>query len=131
MHERIEAELALIRQRFTEVEYLDEGCWFRVPSYPLPEGWSRSDTGVAFQVSPGYLGQPPYGFYVPAGILFQGNRPANYTEPVENQPPFVGTWGQFSWYPAKGHWKPAVDVRRGSNLLNWVTGFGERFRDGQ
>ena len=131
MYERIQAELALIRQRFPGVEHLDAGCWFLVPAYPLPEGWNRSDTDVAFQVPPGYPGQPPYGFYAPAGILFQGNSPNNYTEPVENQPPFGGAWGQFSWAPAKGHWKPAADVRQGSNLLNWVAGFGERFRDGR
>ena len=131
MHERIEAELALIRQRFPGVEHLAEDCWFRVPSYPLPEGWSRSETDVAFQIAPGYPGQPPYGFYVPSGILFQGNTPKSYTEPASAQPPFGGEWGFFSWAPEDGHWKPTVDIRQGSNLLNWVTGFGERFRDGR
>ena len=131
MQERIEAELALVRQRFPEVECLDEGCWFRVPSYPLPEGWNRSETDVAFQIAPGYPGQPPYGFYVPSGILFQGDKPNSYTEPASAQPPFEGAWGFFSWAPVDGQWKPAVEVRQGSNLLNWVTGFGERFRDGR
>ena len=131
MNERIEAELALVQQRFPEVEYLDEGCWFRVLSYQLPEGWNLSETDVAFQIAQGYPGQPPYGFYVPSGILFQGNQPNNYTEPVSNQPPFGGTWGQFSWAPADGQWKPAADVHQGSNLLNWVNGFAGRFRDGQ
>ena len=131
MNERIDAELALIQQRFPDAEYREEGCWFRVPSYPLPDGWNRTETDVAFQVAQGYPGQPPYGFCVPSGILFQGNQPSNYTEPIANQPPFGGTWGQFSWVPEDGHWRPAVDIRQGSNLLNWVTGFEGRFRDGQ
>ena len=131
MNERIESELGLIQQRFPDAEYREEGCWFRVPSYPLPEGWNRTETDVAFQIAPGYPGQPPYGFYVPSGILFQGNGPNNYTEPVANQPPFGGTWGQFSWAPEDGQWRPTVDIRQGSNLLNWVVGFGGRFRDGK
>ena len=131
MLERVEAELMLIRSRFPEVEYLEDGCWFRMPSYPLPEGWSRSETDVAFQIAPGYPGQPPYGFYVPSGILFQDNTPKSYTDHASAQPPFCREWGFFSWAPVEGQWKPAVDVRQGSNLLNWVSGFGERFRDGR
>ena len=131
MEERIESELALIQQRFPDVEYREDGCWFRVPSYPLTEGWNRAETDVVFQVAQGYPGQPPYGFYVPSGILFQGNLPNNYTEPVSSQPPFGGTWGHFSWAPVEGQWRPTADILQGSNLLNWIAGFADRFKDGQ
>ena len=53
MHERIEAELAVIRQRFPDVEYVGEGCWFRVPSYPLPEGWKPVRDGSSLPDSHG------------------------------------------------------------------------------
>lgn len=131
MQERVEEELALIRQQFPDTEHYEEGHWVRIPSYPLPEGWNRPSTEVAFQIPIGYPGTPPYGIYVPAELQFQGTRPDNYTEPASNQPPFSGTWGIFSWVPANGQWRPTAELRKGSNLLNWVLGFAERFKEGK
>ena len=91
MTERIEAELALIRQAFPDVVYQAESRWVCLPSYPLPEGWNRATTDVAFQISDGYPAAPPYGFYVPSGIQFEGAVPNNYTDTASNEPPFAGT----------------------------------------
>ena len=129
MQERIDIELELVQDRFPAVEYLLEGRWVRLRSYPLPEGWNRSVTDVAFQIGDVYPGAQPYGFYVHAGILFQGNTPGSYTEPAPNTPPFEGSWGFFSWAPKNG-WFPASDVRQGANLLDWVRGFKDRFEEG-
>ena len=96
MEERIERELALLRQRYGGLEYKEEGRWVRIPSYPLPEGWNRSSTEVVFQILIGYPGTPPYGIYTPAGLLFNKEPPNSYTEPASTQPPFPGTWGIFS-----------------------------------
>jgi hypothetical protein len=131
MEERIDKELALLRSRFPEVEYKQEGQWFRIPSYPLPEGWNRSATDVAFQIPQGYPGAQPYGFYVLSGLLFQEARPDNYTEPAPAQPPFPGPWGMFSWSPVPGQWRATADLSTGSNLLNWAMGFADRFRLGK
>lgn len=131
MEERIEKELALLRQRYHDLEYKEEGHWIRIPSYPLREGWNRASTDVAFQIPVSYPGTPPYGIYTPAGLLFNGERPNNYTEPGSNQPPLPGTWGIFSWSPADGQWRPTADLSTGSNLLNWVIGFADRFREGK
>lgn len=130
MTDRIQAELALIRKVFPDAAYQEEGCWVCLPSYPLPEGWNRAATDVAFEIMDGYPVTQPYGFYVPSGIQFNGATPNNYTEPVSNEPPFGGTWGQFSWAPRDGEWKPTADVRRGSNLLQWARGFVDRFQEG-
>jgi len=133
MQERIEAELTLLRQRFSEAEYLELGHWVRIPSYPLPEGWTWSSTEVAFQipVDRGYPGTPLYGIYVPSGIRFEGSQPDNYNEPAGTQPPFPGAWGVFSWTPESGEWRPTDDLRKGSNLLNWAMGIAVRFRQGR
>lgn len=131
MEERIEKELALLRQRYSNLEYKEEACWIHLPSYPLPERWNRSSTEVVFQIPVGYPGTPPYGIYILAGLLFNGERPNNYTEPSPTQPPFPGTWGIFSWSPAAGQWRPTADLTTGSNLLNWVRGFADRFREGK
>lgn len=92
-------EIALLRRRFPKLEYRQEGQWVCIPSYPLPEGWNRNSTEVAFQVPASYPVGPPYGIYVPAGLLFQGARPDSYSEPAPTQPPFPGQWGIFSWAP--------------------------------
>ena len=125
---RIQAELTLIRQIFPDVVYQEEGRWVCLPSYPLPDGWNRATTDVAFEISDGYPAVPPYGFYVLTGIRFQGSTPGNFTDPASNQPPFAGTWGLFSWSPKE--WKPTGEVRRGSNLLQWSRGFADRLKEG-
>lgn len=132
MEERIKKELELLLQRYPDLEYKEEGQWIRIPSYPLPEGWNRSSTDVAFQIPvAGYPGVPPYGIYTPTGLLFKQTKPDNYTEPAPTQLPFPGTWGIFSWRPDDGQWRATADLMTGSNLLNWVTGFADRFREGK
>ena len=46
----------MIQQRFPDAEYREEGCWFRVPSYPLPEGLEPDRDGCSVPDSPGIPG---------------------------------------------------------------------------
>jgi len=131
MQARIQQELPLLRQKWPELEYVEAGHWIRIPSYPLPPNWNWKECDVAFQVRAGYPGTPPYGIYVPAGILYKGERPVNYVEPASAPPPFSGKWGVFSWLPVEGKWYPTADPCAGSNLVNWVIGFAQRFREGK
>lgn len=133
MEGRIEKEIALLRQRYPDLEYREEGRWVLIRAYPLPAGWSREHTDVAFQIPPTFPGTPPYGIYVQAGLTFNGERPDNYTEPASTQPPFGGAWGLFSWSTVDGQWKATAepDPVRGYTLVAWVNGFGERFREGK
>ena len=128
LEERIQRELDLLKPRFT-VEYVEEGRWVRIGAYPLAPGWNRTNTDVAFQIPVGYPATPPYGIYVPIGITFNSQIPKNYTEPASNHPPFVGTWGIFSWQEEQ--WRSADDITSGSNMMTWVLGFTERFEEGQ
>jgi hypothetical protein len=128
MQQRIAEELSLLRTRYPGLEYLENGQWAKISDYPVADGWNPRSTPVVFQILPGHPGTPPYGFYVPVGLRYQGATPNNYTEPAKQQPPFDGTWGLFSWQPSE--WRPAADVRSGANLLNWVLGFATRFREG-
>lgn len=126
MQERIEQEVEMLRQRFPELER--NGNWIRIPNYPLPDGWNRPATDIAFQMPPQYPGTPPYGIYTPAGLLFQGVSPDNYT--ASSSPvPFPGAWYVFSWTPEE--WRQTADPLKGSNLLIWVIGFSQRFREGK
>jgi len=129
MQERIDEELAILRKSYPDMEYVPDGQWVRIPDYPLPHGWNRERTDVAFQIPPqGYPGAHPYGLYVPAGLRFGGVQPHNYTEPANDEPPFAAAWGVFSWQPE--HWNPAANVTAGSNLWTWVKSFFIRFREG-
>ena len=131
MEERIKKELELLRKRYPDLEYIEEGRWVHIPSYALPEGWNRTITNVVFQIPSGYPGTPPYGIYTPAGLLFNQTSPDNYKEPAPAQPPFPGKWGIFSWQPSEGQWRATANLTTGSNLMNWVHGFADRFREGR
>lgn len=127
--ERIEAEVALLRRYYPDLEYVDAGHWVRIPAYPTGAGWNRATTDVAVQIPAGYPGAAPYGIYVPIGLLCNGAAPNNYTAPASNTPPFAGSWGVLSWAPADG-WRPTADLITGPNMLNFVRGFSGRFREG-
>jgi hypothetical protein len=133
MDERIKAEIELLRRRYPDVEYIDNGQGVRIKNYPIPPnlGWNRQATDVCFEIPSGYPGVPPYGFYVPAGILVNGAKPDSFTEPSQKKPPFEGTWAQFSWAVDSPGWFPKADVQAGSNLLNFVMTFRDRFLGGK
>ena len=124
---RIELELERLRTRWPDLEYRPGGQWVRIPSYPLPPGWSRPSIPVVFQVPAGFPGTPPYGIYVSPGLTFNGQSPGTS---VPSQPPFEGQWVIISWTPDDGQWHATADPASGSNLLNWVVGFSQRFREG-
>ena len=131
MNDRTEAEINLLKQRYPDLAFEENGLWVFIPSYPLPVAWSATSIDVCFQIPTSYPGTPPYGIYVPAGFRHSTGKPKNYTEPASTQPPFPGNWGVFSWSPADGAWKPGSEVSNGSNLLNWVLGFSDRFQEGR
>jgi len=130
MPPRLAKEMELLKRAYPGLRH-DGGNWFLVPDYPLPNGWSRAKTDVAFQVPPGYPATPPYGIYVPAGLRFRDAMPSNYQEPAGNAPAFPGTWGVFSWAPGDGEWQvPSLDIIGRASLLCFVRGFAARFSEG-
>ena len=130
MQERIDKEVELLRQHFSNLEYRADDQWVRIPAYALPSGWAPQVCDVVFQIPTAFPGTPPYGFYVPAGIRYNGQTPGNYTEPASTQPPFGGSWGFFSW--SIPDWRPTAkpDPVRGYSLLSWAKGFMSRFQEG-
>jgi hypothetical protein len=131
MKERIDKELALLQQQYEKLEYREDGQWVRIPAYPLPAGWSLQTADVVFQIPTAFPGAPPYGFYVLAGLQFNGQKPNSYTEPASTQPPFAGSWGLFSW-SIEGYRPTAQpDLVRGYTLVAWAKGFANRFQEGK
>lgn len=131
MDERVHQELDLLRKYYPNMEYVESGQWILIKGYPTPEGssWKPPNPDVCFQIPVGYPGTPPDWFHVPAGITCNGQRPNNYTEPANCVPPFPGTWGSFSWH-MENNWRATANIQNGSNLLNFVRTFRERFQEG-
>ena len=123
---RITSELAHLLGHFKEVK--QDGMWYLIPQYPLPEGWNQKFVDVAFRIQPGYPSTPPYGFYVPTGTRFKDTLPNNYQEAISDPPPFAGTWAMFSWAPEE--WRPSDNLGAGFNLLNYALSFANRFKEG-
>jgi len=131
--QRIQEELELLRKFYPRLEFVEQGLWVHIPDYPLPQEkqWNRNTTDVAFQIPGPYPGTPPYGIYVPSGLACNVGKPDNYQNPASQQPPFGGQWGIFSWSPDDGQWKPSSNILAGPNLLNFVRGFADRFKQGK
>jgi hypothetical protein len=129
MDERIEQELALLRRYYEQVEYVPEGRWVRIWPVMTGSGWSEDPVAAAFQIPSGFPGAPPYGFYVPAGLLHHGKQPQNYQPEAPSQLPFEGRWAMFSW-AQDGSWRATSDLVSGSNLFNWSRSFRDRFAEG-
>ena len=134
MRDRIEQELALLRERYPDIEHQEHAGedWFRLPHYHFPEGWCIngepiSEAPIVFKIGAAYPSGEPYGFAAPAGINFKGSSPGNPGSPVS--PPFDGSWQHFSWAP-DGSWAPTAEVRNGSNLSTWARSFARRLEEG-
>ena len=129
---RIDEEIALLRERYPDLKYEPEGRWVLIPGYVKNAGnWLPAESELCFQIAPTFPGTAPYGFYVPVGIQFNGQKPDNYQEPAPNQPPFPSEWGMFSWTAEDGTWRPGATAKSGSNLVDWIRGFNKRFEDGK
>ena len=128
---RIEGELQLIRRYYPNLSYVPEGQWILLPEYRLPADmpWSHKTIEVAFTIPANYPAAPPYGIYIKEGLTVGGAALQNYNCPSSQQPPFTGKWGVLSWSP-EDPWKPTADLVGGSNLLNFIHTFQDRFRQG-
>ena len=128
---RLEAELEILRAAFPDVQVAGPEPWILVRGYAFPAGlpWNRTSCDVVMLAPAGYPTTPPKNIWVPAGILFDGQKPDHYEEPSAG-PPFPGTWGAFSWGNPEV-WNPGPDPRTGANLLNFVLSFTARLQEGK
>ena len=127
MTSRIEGELKLLRTRFVELLFVEDGNWVRLPKIRLPDGWSFSPVDILFQFPAGYPENPFYGFYVPTGLRINDTVPQNFTDPAPAQPPFPDmTWAFLSGNPDP--WQPKPEIQAGSNVMTWTNSILDRFR---
>ena len=121
MTSRVEAELEILRAWYPNLQIEESGLWVLVPDYGVdPVMWKRPTVEVACQIPEALPGQQPYGFYV------RPNPPSNPEFP--KQTPWGSDFGFFSWAPEV--WNPTDDPSKGSNMLDFVRSFAQRFREG-
>lgn len=122
-------EVALMRTRFPDLEYVEAGHWVRIPVFRLPDGWGRNEIPLVFQFPASNFPQAPfYGFYVPSGLRFRTTVPKNFTDPAAAAPPFARAWAFFSGNPDP--WNPSLQIEKGSNGLTWLHSIYARFQEG-
>lgn len=129
MDDRINEELNLLRKYFPNLSY--NNGWILIPEFNLPGelAWNKKSIQVSFQFPVGYPGTKPYGIYVPSDLTYENKAPLNFKSKADNSPPFEGNWGILSWSPEK--WDPKAKITEGSNIVNFVHSFIDRFRDGR
>lgn len=126
MSERLLAEIELVRTEYPDLEFQPEDLWARIAAYPVPPGWGRERTELAFRAPTDVFAQEPYGFWIrPELALPGGGAPSNSSGPVETG--FGEGWQQFSWSP--DGWKPGPEPCSGTNLLDFVHSFARRLRE--
>jgi hypothetical protein len=129
MTDRIAEELALLRARYSGLEFLEAGLWCKLASYTVPGGrFNETEIAVAFQIPPNIPGQDPYGFWTHPGLTpaVAGTQVTNYTFPASTG--FGDGWGQFSWAPE--NWRPGATASKGDNMVTWVSTFAHRLLEG-
>lgn len=127
MDARIAEELGLLRERWANLDYREQGRWVLLPGYSLPDTCVQDESDVAFQIKAGHPGDGPYAFYVKRPIDLQGDGSFQKTTDASD-PPFSGEWLKFSWRPE--NWRPAGNPREGSNLYDWAVSFWNRLSEG-
>lgn len=126
MTDRTAAELKLVRSGYPDVEFREDDLWARIPAYPVPGEWAREHAEIAFRFPRDVFGEEPYGFWVrPPLQLPGGGAPGNCSGPVATG--FGEGWQQFSWAP--DGWRPAAELRCGTNMLDWVRSFARRLAE--
>jgi hypothetical protein len=132
MDERIDAEFELIRKYYPTLVISNCKRWGLIEKFVLPPGihWNKEHIPICFNIPNGYPGSAPYGIYVPTDLQCDDKEPLSFRKVADNKPPFEGIWGMFSWSPDAGEWKPVADILKGSNLLNFIKTFDDRFKEG-
>ncbi len=95
----------------------------RIPRFPLPQGWNRSETTLYFVIPVGYPVAKPDTFWTEPGLALASGAQPQAANPGGNHLeglPSGLLW--FSWHA--GTWNPNRD-----NLHSYVGLIGKRFQE--
>ena len=130
MQDRIDEELAFIRQIFPDVEYQEEGALGAPLLLLAPRGMEPSKVGCSISDQR----RPPWSATLwdvcPFGSAISGKYAQQLHRACGQPTTFWRGMGLLLLGPADGYWIPSAAVRNGANLLDWVKGFKDRFAEG-
>jgi hypothetical protein len=107
---KLDADLALLRERCGSVECIDDGTRRLVIArdQELPAHWNRRSTDILLQVPQGYPLAALDMFWVTPGLALADGRQPQNADQLETYA--ARTWQRFSWHYPPGHrWNPATD----------------------
>jgi hypothetical protein len=126
MLERRQREFELIKQRYGEVEVAPDLTWIVIRRFPLPEGWSKTQTDLLVLLPAGYPTTPPDNFYTDHDLkLATGAAIGNSSENVSVNGRVTR---QFSFH-IEADWRPHADLLQGHNLLTFLLGVENRMKE--
>jgi len=125
MHERVFAEVELLRKKYPALEHGEQFNWVLIPMYPLPPGrFNKNETRLLFAIPIGYPNTGPDNFFVDVNLrLKDGGTPPAFNPNANSSTGSAavpGDWGWFSWHPQS--WRPAASIEGGDNLQTFLTG---------
>jgi len=125
--DRIDEELALLRQRHPSAKLGPDNQSVLVEDWKLPAGWSIDETRLLVVVPPGYPTTPPDNFYTaPELRLADGREPSNAQSIVDLADL---SWRQFSYHVEACDWRPHAVVIEGHNLCTFFQGIERRLSE--
>lgn len=128
MTDRRKREIELVEEQFGVLDIASDWSWLIIRGYPLPVGWSKSETAILILIPPGYPETPPDNFYTDVDLRLANGAQA---EGQSDGPTHAGRqWQQFSWHfvePAE--WQPHVELEKGHNLLTFMNGVVQRLSE--
>jgi hypothetical protein len=126
LQERAVQEIAVLKEKYPNLEHGGNYDWVMIPDFPLPNGYNRKNTKLLFLIPLTYPHVAPDCFYVEVGLrLVNGNFPSNYNEHMNV--PVGGSWGYFSWHPEI--WRPVDDYHKADNLVSFIKAVNLRLRE--
>jgi hypothetical protein len=126
MQDRRKAELQLVEISHGVIQVAEDMAWFIIQRWPLPSGWSKSETALLVLIPPGYPVTPPDNFFVDAELSLSNDGMPGNASVVEQ---LGGRWLQFSYHVEPGDWKPHADADKGHNLLTFLQGVKKRLQE--
>lgn len=120
LHERLCAELPLLRAAFDRIELDIHERLLTMPDHRLGEGWSLPETPVLVEIPIGYPTTPPDNICVAADLRLEGGVMPSNTMGVKD---IAGReWLQFSYHIEIADWKPHPDLSRSDTLVTYLEG---------
>ena len=121
----LEEHFARLRELYPEATMTaapESAMRIHIPAFPLPPGWSQSETQVWFVVPAGYPGANPDCFWAEAELhLANGGAPRNTSVQLLPGTSTQTLW--FSWHVVRG-WNPVTH-----DLRTYVAMIAARFQE--